>query len=545
MKKQIINILLMISIAVIFLTACDKKSDDESKKQVEQTETSATSQDTDQSTQGENSEKKDDKKEEKVEKISLEGIEVEAASKDEFDAFVQDDDDKTIIVDARPQEAYAGWAIEGAKNGGHIKGAILYSARWLDFEMDEAKRQKKISSYNEAINLNNDNKYIVYDYNGFKNAAENVAKFFKTLGIENVKYYDAKDLIDSNSNIVKYKNYDYFMPAEIVKVISDYKSGLTDELNVDITEQAGINNDNIDRVILVDVSYGNVHESSYLSEGHVPGAVHVNTNAYERPRNYTPEKREKYALEYSLIPLEEFRDVLCPEYGINKDSIVIAMSTDGRPIARFGFMLKSIGVKYYGMSALMNGWNYNEYKLDSENVVKPISVESFGSKEIPNPNALIWMDEVKKILNGEEEGTIVGGDDFHTYDYHDLMGKIPGTVDEGKINDTNLDGTPSMPELIIAGYEKAGIPTDKLIVPFCGDGWGASRTAYNAQSVDITNVKAWGEGWVVWSNRGNEFETYDGRIVKYDKYIDKVVDREGNIIEDEKVMKSDDWKEDK
>ena len=42
MKKQIINILLMISIAVIFLTACDKKSDDESKKQVEQTETSAT-----------------------------------------------------------------------------------------------------------------------------------------------------------------------------------------------------------------------------------------------------------------------------------------------------------------------------------------------------------------------------------------------------------------------------------------------------------------------------------------------------------------------
>lgn len=524
-KKYLICTLLLGS---MLLTACQTTSQPTSTTTAKQTEIAQTDGGTVPATNTEAT----------ASTLPEEEIQVDAATNEEVEAFLNGTDTKNILVDARPQEAYSGWALGGAENGGHLKGAILYSARWLDSKMDEERRVKRLDEYNEIIKLSPENNYIVYDYDGAKEAAVNVAKYFKKQGVINVKYFNARELINAGQDLVKYNNHDRYLPAEIVKVISDYKSGATDELNSAVTEAAGITEENIDKVVLIDVSYGNVHESSYLTDGHIPGAIHLNTNAYERPRSYTPEKREPFSIEYSLIPLEEFRDELLTEYGIDKDSIVIASSDDGRPLSRFGFMLRSLGVKYYAMSANMNAWNYNGYRLDKENVVKPVSVATFGSDSIPYPEEIVWMDQVKRILSGEEEGTIIGSPDFGTYGYHDLMGKIPGTVDEGNVISQNIDGTPPMKELILQGYEEAGISINKLIVPFCGDGWGASRTAYNAQAVDIENVKYWGEGWVVWSNRGNEFETHDGKLVHYDKYLDAVVDADGNIISDEKVMKT-------
>ena len=534
MKKKLLCILLLVSMVVVMFAGC-------AKTEAEKDSTVTGKNDT--VTEGNDTVTEETKNEESKEDTTaspiVEGeINVEAATKEQVEAFINDSDEKTILVDARPQESYSGWALEGAANGGHLKGAILYSARWLDFKMDDERREKRLAEYNDAIVLSSENSYIVYDYDGTKGAALNVAKYFKKQGIENVKVFNAKDMIDAGENIEKYTNYDRFIPSEIVKTISDYKSGATDELNTAVTGAAGITEANIDKVVLIDVSYGNVHESSYLADGHVPGSIHLNTNVYERPRSYTPEKREPYSIEYRLIPIEEFRDSLCPEYGINTDSIVIATSSDGRPLARFGFMLRSLGVKYYAMSGNMNAWNYNGYRLDTENIEKPESVDGFGSDKIAYPDEIVWMDQVKRILSGEEEGTVVGAADFSTYRYHDLMGKIPGIVGEGTIISQNIDDTPPMRELILKGYSNAGISTDKLIVPFCGDGWAASRTAYNAQAVDVNNIKYWGEGWVVWSNSGNEFETYDGKLAHYDKYLDAVVDKDGNIITDENVMKA-------
>ena len=51
------------------------------------------------------------------------------------------------------------------------------------------------------------------------------------------------------------------------------------------------------------------------------------------------------------------------------------------------------------MSGLMNAWNYNGYQLDNKNVVKPTSVDSFGSDKIASPNELAWMDEVKDKIS--------------------------------------------------------------------------------------------------------------------------------------------------
>lgn len=460
------------------------------------------------------------------------------ASAEEVMACINGESQNVVLVDARPQEAYSGWVLQGAKNGGHFENAVLYSARWLDFATNAERREKRVNSYNEAIALSKDKTYIVYDYAGEKNAAVSAANYLKSQNIETVKVFDAKELIDEGKYLVSYLNYDRYLPSEVVKDLSDYITGKDDSLE-ELTSSI-FTADDLAKIRIFDISYGNVHESNYLSEGHVPGAVHISTNTYERLRSYTPEKREKYSVEYSLVPIEEFRDSILPEYGVNKDSIVIGISNDTRPIARFGFMLRSLGVRYYGMSGLMNAWNYNGFPVDTKNVEKPVSIESFGSGDIPHPEEIVWMDEVKAMLAANEEdennhtaGTLIGGDKIDsTYDYHDLMGRIQGAKNASGGIFENPDGTPAMKELMVKFYNDNDIPMDKPIVHFCGDGWGASKEAYNAQSVGLENVKYWDEGWVVWSNCGNWFIDHEGRKVRFDIYLDEVVDEEGNIVSD-------------
>ena len=253
---------------------------------------------------------------------------------------MKDSDENTVLVDARPQESYSGWALEGAANGGHLKNAALFSARWLDCEYAEsAPREAYLERAMEDQGITEGKEVIVYDYTGEQ--ALDVAGYFIKQGVEDVLVFQADELIDAGKDLESYENYDRFLPTEIVKSISDVKTGKEKELSKEA--KAVIGND-LSKVVLVDVGWGNARSSSYFSPGHVPGAVHINTDSYERPRVYVAEKRADYAKEWRLISLEEFRDSVCTQYGITKDSVVILTGTSTSPHGRIGFMLSSLGV---------------------------------------------------------------------------------------------------------------------------------------------------------------------------------------------------------
>ena len=67
---------------------------------------------------------------------------------------------------------------------------------------------------------------------------------------------------------------------------------------------------------------------------------------------------------------------------------------------------------------------------------------------------------------------------------------------------------------------------------FCGDSWGAAKIAYWCQSADLNTVKEWGNGWIPWSNEGNEFIDHDGNKVHYDKYQDALLDKDEKDVSD-------------
>lgn len=540
LKKRIVAVLLCMSMAMSMTTGCG-----------------STAKTTDTKTKTETTSDADNEKE-KSEQNSASAkakneADVDTATEEEVQGFMNDTDEKTVLVDSRAQESYAGWALEGAKNGGHLKNSALFSERWLDCDYSgSAPRTAYLERAMEAQNITKDSDIIVYDYDG--EHAKDVASYFVEQGIKDVSIYQANDMIDAGTDLESYTNYDRFLPTEIVKSISDVKTGKSSELSEDAKAIIG---DNMDKVVLIDVAWGNAKASSYFSAGHVPGAVHINTDSYERPRVYVPEKRSDYAKEWRLISLEEFRDSLCPQYGITKDSIVILTGTSSSPQGRLGFMLRSLGVKTYAMSGLLTAWQYNGYDLDTDEstLVIPTSVDSFGSDAIANPDEILWMDDVKAILSGEKEGQVADNRDedewngeYSGYGYHDLAGKIEGSVwcssgdEENGEYFTNIDGTARTQQELKAYMESNGLDTSKTVAFFCGDSWGAAKIAYWCQSVDLNNIKEWGNGWIPWSNEGNEFIDHNGNKVHYDKYLDTVLDENGkdvrdgvNILDDQKA----------
>lgn len=525
------------------LTACSSTGSNTKTTEASAAETTAEDAEKTEETAAEETESEGDTAEAETESAEPSEPAPEATA-EQVQSFMNDDDENTLLVDARPQEAYSGWALEGAANGGHLKNALLFSARWLDCEYAEsAPREAYLERSMNDQGITAGKEVIVYDYTGEQ--AQDVASYFKEQGIEDVYVYQANELIDAATDLVSYENHDRFLPTEIVKSISDVKTGKADKLSDEAYEIVG---DNIGNVVLVDVSWGNARESTYFSVGHVPGSVHINTDSYERPRVYIPEKRSAYATEWRLIPLEEFRDSVCTQYGITKDSIVIVSGTDSSPQARISFMLRSLGVQVYVMSGNLTAWTYNGYELDTDEstLVVPASVEDFGSDEIANPDEILWMDDIKAILNGEMDGQVADnrGEDewkgeYSGYSYHDLAGHIEGSIwclqgdDENGEYFLNADHTPRTQAELINYMEGCGLDTSKGVIAFfCGDSWGAAQIAYWCQSVDINNIKEWGNGWIPWSNEGNEFIDHNGNKVHYDKYRDTLLDENGNDMRD-------------
>ena len=148
-------------------------------------------------------------------------------------------------------------------------------------------------------------------------------------------------MINSGSaELVSYKNYDLYVPAEIVKNISDHVVNGTALVSQAEAVVKGA------PVTLLDVSWGDEtndpNNGSGYVDGHIPGAVHVNTDEYETPKVYVPEKDEAYREEWRLNSDEELIK-LAGDKGVTKDSCVIIVGSDSLATTRMAVILRYLG----------------------------------------------------------------------------------------------------------------------------------------------------------------------------------------------------------
>lgn len=410
------------------------------------------------------------------------------------------EDEKTIIVDARGNDVYSGWAIEGSSRGGHIPGATDFSANWLESESDN--KDEYLADAIENKNLKSYENVIVYDTNG--EDANKVAEYLYSNGIKNVSTYDANEWIkDESLELESYENYDMYVPADVVKDIVD---GKTPE-----------NFTNSDDIKIVDVRWGNEEESGYL-EGHIPSAVHINTDDFETPKVYV-DNIEEWRLndDDSLVQL-------ALKNGITSKDCVIVTSPEPLAACRYAVILKYLGVQDVRvMSGGFDVWNEKGYELEKESV-KAKAENDFGVDAPVNPDMIDTIDETKEFLK-EDNYTLVDNRTWNEYigkesgySYHKIKGRIEGAVYgyAGKTDSSSMDYYRNADKTMRNGYEILSMWKDDCKIDLnnhlafmCGSGWRAAEVYWDAMVMGLDNTSLYSDGWIAWSNEGNPYITGD------------------------------------
>lgn len=390
-------------------------------------------------------------------------------------------DDSWVVVDTRINDAFNGWKLDEVERGGHIKGAVDFSANWLT--VDSKDKEKTLDKALETKGIEKDKNIVLYDANG-KDAKE-VANYLSEKGYKNLYTYNVADWAkDESLPMESYENYEMIVPATIVNDILDGKKPETFE--------------NSKNIKIVEASWG--EESEAYSKGHVPTSVHINTDTVEPPPQW-------------MLASDEELAKFANDYGFTKDDTVIVTGPDVMASYRVAVVLRYIGINDVRvLNGGNNAWTSAGYELETKSN-KPVAGNDFGATIPANPDLIDTQAELKEMLK-DSNNVLVDNRSWDEYigkisgySYHDKKGRIPGAVyGYAGTSDTtledyrNIDNTMRNAAEIKALWKDAGIDTNKHLMFMCGSGWRAAEVLTYANVMGFDNTSLYSDGWIGWSN---------------------------------------------
>ena len=398
-------------------------------------------------------------------------------------------DDSWVVVDTRINDAFNGWKLDNVERGGHIKGAVDFSANWLTVDADD--KEKTLDKALETKGIDKDKNIVLYDANG--KDAKSVANYLSEKGYKNLYTYNVADWAkDESLPMESYENYEMLVPATIVNDILEGKKPETFENSNDIK--------------IVEASWG--EESEAYSKGHVPTSVHINTDTIEPPPQW-------------MLASDEELAKFANDYGFTKDDTVIVTGPDVMASYRVAVVLRYIGIDDV---RVLNGgndaWTSAGYELETKSN-KPVAGNNFGATIPANPDLIDTQAQLKEMLK-DSNNVLVDNRSWDEYigkvsgySYHDKKGRIPGAVYgyAGTSSTTledyrNIDNTMRNADEIKALWKEAGIDTNKHLIFMCGSGWRAAEVLTYANVMGFDNTSLYSDGWIGWSNNtSNPTET--------------------------------------
>lgn len=390
-------------------------------------------------------------------------------------------DDSWVVVDTRINDAFNGWKLDEVERGGHIKGAVDFSANWLT--VDSKDKEKTLDKVLETKGIEKDKNIVLYDANG-KDAKE-VANYLSEKGYKNLYTYNVADWAkDESLPMESYENYEMIVPATIVNDILDGKKPETFE--------------NSKNIKIVEASWG--EESEAYSKGHVPTSVHINTDTVEPPPQW-------------MLASDEELAKFANDYGFTKDDTVIVTGPDVMASYRVAVVLRYIGINDVRvLNGGNNAWTSAGYELETKSN-KPVAGNDFGATIPANPDLIDTQAELKEMLK-DSNNVLVDNRSWDEYigkisgySYHDKKGRIPGAVygyagtSATTLEDyRNIDNTMRNADEIKALWKDAGIDTNKHLMFMCGSGWRAAEVLTYANVMGFDNTSLYSDGWIGWSN---------------------------------------------
>ena len=397
------------------------------------------------------------------------------------------------IVDARPLTGYNGWRLADEARGGHIPGAISFPSAWLT-SVDAPEIQRIL----DEKGLLPGREVVVYGIDG--DDARAVAARLAERGIENVRVYAegiAAWAADASLPLERLAKYDRLVHIDWLReVLAGRRPEAAPE----------------GKFLLFHVNFGVPEE---YAEGHIPGALYLDTNWLEDPADWN--RRSPEALETALRAL-----------GITNDTTVVVYGRDtegeanekwpGRRAGQIAATRALMILRYAGVDdvRLLDGgydwWVRTGNPLETV-VREPSPVARFGVPVPLRPEVIVDIDEAKQILADRDGAALVSIRTWREhignvsgYNYIGPAGRIKGDVWGNCGTDAyhmqhyrNVDNTMRAYPEIAANWAEADITPDKWVAFYCGTGWRASETWFYAYLQGWERIAVYDGGWFEWS----------------------------------------------
>ncbi len=395
------------------------------------------------------------------------------------------------VVDVRPLHAYNGWRL-GEARGGHIPGAVAFPSAWLtsvdDAEVARLMHEKGVVAGQEVV---------------LYGAADDVAAVAARLaeldhGV--VRTYEAGWAEWAGDGALPVER----LPKHDRLVHSDWLAQMLDGRRPEAAP-AG-------RFLLFHVNFGVPEE---YAEGHLPGALYLDTNQLENPVDWQRRTPEELGLAMRAL-------------GISHDTAVVLYGRDtegdanekwpGRRAGQIAASRAALILRYAGVEdvRLLDGgydaWVRAGNPLETDPRT-PTPISSFGAPIPRRPELIVDIEEARQILSDPGGAALVSVRTWNEhigkvsgYNYIGPAGRISGDVWGNCGTDAyhmqhyrNVDNTMRAYPEIAANWEEAGITPDKWVAFYCGTGWRASETWFYAYLMGWPRIGVYDGGWYEWS----------------------------------------------
>lgn len=400
------------------------------------------------------------------------------------------------LVDVRSDEEFLGWPAAGQPRGGHISGAVHCPWQWSLKADGSLLPTDELKTKWTARGVTGDKEVVLYSNAGIR---AGFAYFtLRLLGYPRVAIYEGGMNEWSKADAAAFPlssapRYATIVSAAWVKAVQDFHS-----LNSNAPRPATYLNN---RFVILETSWGKLLAARDYQRGHVPGALHLDTDEFENgyPR-------------WHLKPVAELQQVI-GKLGITPETTVIVYSQQTIAAARIWWVLNYAGVK--DVRILNGGFGaWQEAGYAGETAVNEPQATSFNAQPCEEwratteyvranlNNERIWLADARSTA--EYRGEVSG------YDYLALRGRIPGSLHIGDADDKaqlyqDHDGTLRSLSEIKALWTQAGIKATpeghvaRELIFYCGSGWRSSLTFLYAYLLGYANIRNYSDGWSGWS----------------------------------------------
>jgi thiosulfate/3-mercaptopyruvate sulfurtransferase len=400
------------------------------------------------------------------------------------------DNPSYAVCDVRPVDAYNGWALQGERRGGHIRGAKTLPVSWTDEEnWDAVVKTRGVLPHHNVV---------VYGYNGHD--ALEVAEKFKSSGYNSVTIY--------NGFIDEWTDHDSLPVDRMARFEKLVHPSWIRQL-LDGERPPGFNQQ---RFAICHCHYRNPAD---YEVGHIPGAVALDTCELEASDTWNRKSPEQ--LKQALTRMGITADTTVVVYG-RFSSPRNSDPHPGSQAGHLGSIRCALLMMYAGVRdvRVLNGsiaaWGNAGYSLATE-VSHPEPTTEFGATVPSRPEIFIDTPQAKEVLQSRDANlvSVRSWNEFigkvSGYHYVFKRGRIPGAVFGNCGSDAyhmenyrNVDLTTREYHEIESMWEESGITANAYNAFYCGTGWRASEAFFNAYLMGWNNIAVYDGGWYEWSN---------------------------------------------